>query len=406
MRFSRWIGVLVLGLFFPANEPAARAQAKLDCGPSAQAWAGKPPRVTDVYREISHKGKRGIVRSAKLRDTVTVRVENLETLIARAQCYEKSGTPKDIVLYLDRRPLNALVAYPPTDPTEKALRFELRRTEAARDVWTHVLGKPTWPARGIDLSVGFEGEYAIPSKRELSLAVIPHGWFTFWGLLFGMMAVFFLVLAWKSDVLRDTVPPPGGEARRPFSLSRTQAAWWFFLVLGAYLFIGMITGDFSTSITGTVLALLGISAGTAVGSSLIDASKQDEAAEARRIAEVKRLEDQLAAVRSRVQQLTAAGNESEFAKLKEEEKTTLSLLRKVRNESEDFLRDILSDANGVSFHRFQNAAWTLVLGIIFVSQVYRDLAMPQFNGTLLGLMGLSAGTFLGMKIPEPTTPKT
>jgi len=79
-----------------------------------------------------------------------------------------------------------------------------------------------------------------------------------------------------------------------------------------------------------------------------------------------------------------------------------SLHLKLTGQSESFLRDILSDANGVNFHRFQMAAWTFVLAIIFIKEVYENLAMPTFNTTLLGLLGLSAGTYLGMKIPEPT----
>ena len=70
------------------------------------------------------------------------------------------------------------------------------------------------------------------------------------------------------------------------------------------------------------------------------------------------------------------------------------------------LTDILSDANGISFHRFQMAAWTLVLGIIFISSVYYNLAMPVFDTTLMGLLGLSAGTYLGLKIPEGTAKAT
>jgi hypothetical protein len=31
--------------------------------------------------------------------------------------------------------------------------------------------------------------------------------------------------------------------------------------------------------------------------------------------------------------------------------------------------------------------------------------MPEFSGTLLGLMGISAGTYFGLKIPEDTVPK-
>jgi hypothetical protein len=68
--------------------------------------------------------------------------------------------------------------------------------------------------------------------------------------------------------------------------------------------------------------------------------------------------------------------------------------------SHGFLRDILADTNGYSFHRFQIFAWTIVLGIIFVSSVYNNLTMPEFSATLLGLMGLSSGTYIGFKFPE------
>ena len=64
------------------------------------------------------------------------------------------------------------------------------------------------------------------------------------------------------------------------------------------------------------------------------------------------------------------------------------------------LTDLLSDGSGYSFHRFQIFAWTIVLGIIFVSSVYNNLTMPEFSTTLLGLMGLSAGTYIGFKFPE------
>jgi hypothetical protein len=68
-----------------------------------------------------------------------------------------------------------------------------------------------------------------------------------------------------------------------------------------------------------------------------------------------------------------------------------------------FQRDILSDASGYTFYRFQIFAWTIVLGIIFVSSVYNNLTMPEFSATLLGLMGLSSGTYMGFKFPEKTS---
>lgn len=42
----------------------------------------------------------------------------------------------------------------------------------------------------------------------------------------------------------------------------------------------------------------------------------------------------------------------------------------------------------------------LVLGVIFLSSVYNQLTMPEFSATLLGLMGISAGTYIGFKFPE------
>ena len=63
-----------------------------------------------------------------------------------------------------------------------------------------------------------------------------------------------------------------------------------------------------------------------------------------------------------------------------------------------------SDGSGYSFHRFQIFAWTIVLGIIFLSSVYNNLTMPEFSTTLLGLMGISAGTYIGFKLPNRSQP--
>jgi hypothetical protein len=113
-----------------------------------------------------------------------------------------------------------------------------------------------------------------------------------------------------------------------------------------------------------VLVLLGISAGTVLGSTAIDANNTARAA------------------------APPAG--AQPAQPPPAEPT-----------SGHWWLDILSDKYGVSFHRFQVAVWSLVLGIVFGMQVYKVLAMPQFNETLLGLMGISAGTYLGLKINEP-----
>jgi hypothetical protein len=67
---------------------------------------------------------------------------------------------------------------------------------------------------------------------------------------------------------------------------------------------------------------------------------------------------------------------------------------------QSFFLDILSDESGVSFHRLQIVIWTLVLAVVFVVSVIVSLEMPTFDNTLLALMGISAGTYLGFKFPE------
>ena len=47
---------------------------------------------------------------------------------------------------------------------------------------------------------------------------------------------------------------------------------------------------------------------------------------------------------------------------------------------------------------FQMIVWTLVLGIIVVSEVLTRLMTPKFDGTSLALMGISSGTYLGFKV--------
>jgi hypothetical protein len=327
----------------------------------------KDVRVTNVYKgnrigepkDQATAQPTGTRPEVQLGDDLTLEVNNLDLLMQRAQC----TTPhKQIVLFLNGRPVKNLTPFPPTDPKGQRLVFPLKRTDDARDVWAFILGAPSLSPRTTDVSVGLDGEYAADSEAKVDLKVVPTGWFIFWLLLFIALFVGFWSLARRSDVLRDSGLPPATGERKAFSLARTQAAWWFFIILLSYFLIGIITGDFSTSITGTVLVLLGISAGTVVASSAIDAGPTGAAAP------------------------PAPGAPPAV---------TLAQATTGR-----WWMDIITDRDGVSFHRFQNAVWTLVLGIIFIVQVYKVLAMPQFSETLLGLMGISAGTFLGLKLNE------
>jgi len=395
--------------------------------------------------------------NARLGHDITVIVQDLKTLNDRATCSDGRAncTKKNIVLYLDEMPIKGLIPEPPTDPANGTLRFHLKRTSDAKDVWDRILGNPGWKPRSTRVSVGIEDEFALPSdvnrsaKTKFELDVLPKEWTLFSLFLLVAILVIFLVLAWRTNLLRDSGPEPAGAAKRRFSLARCQMAWWFFLVLASYLFIGLITRDYTIPITGTVLGLLGISSATAVSSAVVDSNKsnspknQAERLNAQRTIEdsktktdneIKDTKTELDVTFSEINGLSRKLVSPTFsslppddqaqlkmwkgtlqeqqAKLKgiqaelQAEKQTLEYqAQKLNNVSQGWLLDILSDVNGASFHRFQIAAWTVVLGIIFVVSVYRSLSMPVFDGSLLALLGISAGTYIGYKIPEPTIPE-
>jgi hypothetical protein len=317
----------------------------------------------------------------RLRDEIVVHVQNLQTLLARALCTDPD---RNIVLYLDGRPIYNLTPFPPSNPADGTLLFTLSASPPAgfrelkdRSEWTHFLGKPRWDARPTNVSVGLADEHAARSEARVNLEVIPRGRFLLWLIIFAGLVAGFVALAHKSELLRDPGPPPQGGGGKPYSLARMQAAWWFFLALAAYLFIWIITGNYSTTLTGTVLTLLGISAATVLGSTLIGPAKPAPAAPDAALAPPN------AAAAAAAPNVAAAPAPAR---------------------RDWWFTEILSDAQGVSFHRFQMAVWTAVLGIIFITEVYENLAMPTFDATLLGLLGISAGTYLGLKTQESAPP--
>lgn len=82
-------------------------------------------------------------------------------------------------------------------------------------------------------------------------------------------------------------------------------------------------------------------------------------------------------------------------------KTRLNELAQLQKpQSQGFWSDIRDGGQGLSFHCLQVVIWTLILGLVFAFSVVQALSMPEFPETLLLLMGISNGLYLGMKIPE------
>jgi len=170
--------------------------------------------------------------------------------------------------------------------------------------------------------------------------------------------------------------------------------------------------------------LIGISAGTALGSAFVDAAKPVPAGSSGNqpivdvtrphlevMAELKKLRADTQKQLEALQKARALLSSSDKAALDENERQQNEVRERLANyrwQSAYFawptwkgvMYDLLAENNLISFHRFQIFVWTLILGIMFVANVYNEPAMPEFSATLLGLLGISAGTYVGFKLPE------
>jgi len=321
---------------------------------------------------------------------------------------------------------------------EQRLRFHLDRidgNDANKKAWSRLLSHPVIKRR-VEFTLGFENGATLYSwltkdntetKNKIQLIVVPKAQASIGAILIGGALLLFLFLAGRTDLIRDTTSRLRPDGRNPFSLARTQMAFWFFLVAASYFGVWMITGDKDT-ITSSVLTLIGISAATALGAAVVDAGKMKPEEVDTDVIEpslrgpgvVRELSAQKDLARDRLQTLRTAresipvtnANDLEVNRREQEEQK--KKLEQIARQIEFFsqppwrraLNDLLSDGGTIGFHRFQIFVWTLVLGIIFVTEVFSQLAMPEFSSTLLAIMGISGGTYIGFKLPDAKTTTT
>lgn len=242
--------------------------------------------VTGVYN-LQYKGC-GICRKreAGLNDIIIVRVENLEELVKTSKCVEgkfdlpKPCVEKDIVLFINGREIKGLEpesGAPKLDTvltsnnvnqTENKnteitsngeLRYHLQRSiddsesgSDNREHWADLLGLRLdapdfsgWRKRQIELSVGLSDDYpiktlvkadAIKQDKQFWLIRIRGWWFVIWTIISLIMIAGLILLAMRSDLLRDRAPVLWKQVK-PHSLSIFQAAWWFSLIFLSFIFI-------------------------------------------------------------------------------------------------------------------------------------------------------------------------
>lgn len=353
---------------------------------------------------------------------VTVEVEGLERW---RQIDPLRNSPLKLIPYLNGMPLRGVYPFgPPVDG--RRLTFNLDLTAANHRIWTQLIGAPSfWPLeldRAVEFSVGPEdaGPFATQITAEeggVRLIVISKWWGVAAGGAILLTIGTFVWLARRTAMMREPGPPLARGRPRPFSLGRAQMAFWFLLTASSYIVIWLITDSYD-DIPPSLIAVMGISAGTALGELVVDSRKDDQAMKHERtiLAEKQALEQSVKEVENHVAALATqkgpAGDEAVRAGLTRdllEHRTRLnSLTHQARRldprggepVSEGFFRDILSDGHGYSLHRFQIVIWTAIMGLLFIYRVYYELTMPEISPSMLALMGVSAGTYVGFKIPE------
>ncbi|HYK05823.1 MAG TPA: hypothetical protein VE974_29020 [Thermoanaerobaculia bacterium] len=374
-----------------------------------QAPAPPPPKPLTLARMESAKIQLG--HEARLRVTgLSKRIEN-----------EKLDL-QSLVLVIDGRAFPGLSR---RMVSTDIVAFDLKRTTETRDAWAALLGRPSAPERrnvGIRLSAGAV-PVEVPSPKDATATLVVYNETALRCALIGMLALLalFIWLARTSNIIRDSAPPkPPAGKKKPYSLARLQMAFWFFLVIAAFIFLWVITLTHDT-LTPQALTLIGIGSGTALGAAVIETNKRAAADTAlvTLLPQHAKMTAELAGLTTVASNLHAVAQASkvpadiaaatEAAASRDEKAAQLAIVvaeiadaQKGLSEpvSTSFLMDILTDTNGISFHRFQMFVWTIVLGAVFIVSVWNALAMPPFNETLLALLGISAGTYLGFKVPE------
>lgn len=232
-----------------------------------------------------------------------------------------------------------------TNFSEKTLYFRL--DENVQNVLLKFLESSPFEKSTLTVyfSVGNDHKYINNAHFPLYVEVrqrINHWWI--W-----LAAVIILILVWISlrhNILKD-------DNNLYYSLGRSQLFYWTLLVLIAYLYICFKT-DTVPDLPLSVLAILGISVSTTAAAKMIE------------------------------------NNNKDAVRIDKDAK------------SEGFFLDILSDGSSINIQRFQNVAFNLFFGVIFLQKAFGNHIMPDFDQDVLLLMGISSGAYAALKNSEAT----
>ncbi len=383
---------------------------------AAPACADVPQVATVKVDEDKRRAlTQGGAPAAYLNDRIKVQVCALDKLLDSA-----AAAQKPVNLFINGSDTG--LAPIATDREAGVLGFKLERTAQNAELWKPLLAQPFAQRRAdLRISVGVAASAPLP-KAAGGDSALPFnklwvdGWTWAAAVLVVVVAVLTTYFGKNSDMLRDS--PAVAGTRQSYSLARVQMAWWFVLVVAGFIVIFLVSNNLD-SIPTTIVALTGISATTGVAAVLITPRPAQRAAARKAQLEDRRkvladgLTDIDAAIASANQQLAAAPGDTTLtdllqglqqrraARVTELHRVTLEMASvSPDSPSGGFWRDLVTDDRGaVALDRLQMVVWTLLLGGLYLHSVIEYVTMPDFSTTLLSLMGVSSGAYIGFKLP-------
>ena len=279
-------------------------------------------------------------------DYIIIKIDSMPAMDAITDSISgmKKDTMADVILYINGNAMRD-IGVMNVDHQKQELTFHLDR-HSAYLMKFYPKFPYLWSSILVSFSAGYKNGMILPVVSGLKQTNLEY--VSRWSMVFSLLFIAtiiatFIVLAAKTNLIRI------GDYRSPFSLALTQLSFWSIVVASSFVYIWIVTEELPP-ITGSTLVLISVSALTTAGSRLVD---------------------------------LRAKTQGYVSKL-----------------SESFIEDILQDEQGYSVHRAQMFMWTVIMGIIFVTSVIRLQQIPQLDESLLGLMGISSGAYVGLKTME------
>jgi len=302
--------------------------------------------------------------------------------------------------------------------SQPAVLFTLKRASLNDTFWRDLLGSPRSDHVNVMVSLGRQSGAGSSDRIVGAPDSARFGLEVFTGLDLALatgVILLVLILVWgharSRTTLRDNLLPQLAPSRQPYSLGRSQMAFWFTLVFTAFVVLFFLLQD-TNVLTSQALLLMGISGTTAAAAVAVDVAKTSPADVANcalralglnTYEDVQRVQQEILVRQQQLAALPPTSQQRTQLQIEINDRTSILRTYEVKTRSfvsQGWFKDVTTDINGPTVHRLQVVFWTAALGAIFLYSVYRNLAMPEFNGNLLMLMGISSAGYVGFKIQE------